>query len=51
MGYLVERRKLIESCSRACISLRARPGALAVATIVTCAIFATATGSSARSSR
>ena len=45
MGYLVERAALIERCSRACTSRwRACPGSLAVATIVTCAIFATATG-------
>ena len=45
MGYLVERANLIEKLFRACTSRSARmPGSLAVATLVTCAIFATATG-------
>ncbi len=45
MGYLVERANLIESLFKSLhLSLARLPGALAVATIVTCAIFATATG-------
>jgi len=45
MGYLVERAKLIDKLFRSLHLATARvPGALAVATIVTCAIFATATG-------
>src|SRR5437899_4047469 len=45
MGYLVERAKLIDKLFRSLHLASARvPGALAVATIVTCAIFATATG-------
>jgi TRAP-type mannitol/chloroaromatic compound transport system permease large subunit len=45
MGYLVERANLIEKLFRSLhLSLARVPGALAVATIVTCAIFATATG-------
>ncbi|MDP2004582.1 MAG: TRAP transporter large permease subunit [Rubrivivax sp.] len=45
MGYLVERANLIESLFKSLhLSLARVPGALAVATIVTCAIFATATG-------
>src|SRR5688572_5179072 len=45
MGYLVERAKLIDKLFRGLHLARARgPGSLAVATIVTCAIFATATG-------
>src|SRR6266436_1597227 len=45
MGYLVERAQLIDRLFRSLHLASARvPGALAVATIVTCAIFATATG-------
>jgi TRAP-type mannitol/chloroaromatic compound transport system permease large subunit len=45
MGYLVERANLIEKLFKSLhLSLSRVPGALAVATIVTCAIFATATG-------
>jgi TRAP-type mannitol/chloroaromatic compound transport system permease large subunit len=45
MGYLVERANLIEKLFRSLhLSLARLPGALAVATLVTCAIFATATG-------
>src|SRR5882672_6278883 len=45
MGYLVERAQLIDKLFRSLhLALARLPGALAVATIVTCAIFATATG-------
>ncbi len=45
MGYLVERANLIEKLFKSLhLSLARVPGALAVATLVTCAIFATATG-------
>jgi TRAP-type mannitol/chloroaromatic compound transport system permease large subunit len=45
MGYLVERANLIERLFKSLHIAMARvPGALAVATIVTCAVFATATG-------
>lgn len=45
MGYLVERANLIEKLFRSIhLALARVPGALAVATLVTCAIFATATG-------
>ncbi len=45
MGYLVERANLIESLFKSMHLAMARlPGALAVATLVTCTIFATATG-------
>ncbi len=45
MGYLVERANLIEKLFRSMHLAMARvPGSLAVATLVTCAIFATATG-------
>ena len=45
MGYLVERANLIETLFRSLhLALARLPGALAVATLVTCAIFATATG-------
>ena len=45
MGYLVERANLIEKLFKSLHIAMARvPGSLAVATIVTCAIFATATG-------
>ena len=45
MGYLVERANLIEKLFKSLhLALARVPGALAVATLVTCAIFATATG-------
>jgi TRAP-type mannitol/chloroaromatic compound transport system permease large subunit len=45
MGYLVERANLIEKLFKSLhLSLVRVPGALAVATLVTCAVFATATG-------
>jgi TRAP-type mannitol/chloroaromatic compound transport system permease large subunit len=45
MGYLIERANLIEKLFKSMHLAAARvPGSLAVATIVTCAIFATATG-------
>ena len=45
MGYLVERANLIEKLFRSLHLAMARvPGSLAVATVVTCAVFATATG-------
>ncbi len=45
MGYLVERANLIDKLFKSLHLAMARiPGSLAVATIVTCAIFATATG-------
>ncbi len=45
MGYLVERAQLIDRLFRSLHLATSRlPGSLAVATIVTCAIFATATG-------
>jgi TRAP-type mannitol/chloroaromatic compound transport system permease large subunit len=45
MGYLVERAALIDRLFKSLHLATARvPGSLAVATIVTCAIFATATG-------
>jgi TRAP-type mannitol/chloroaromatic compound transport system permease large subunit len=45
MGYLVERANLIEKLFRSMhLALARLPGALAVATLLTCAIFATATG-------
>lgn len=45
MGYLVERANLIESLFRSMHLAMARiPGSLAVATLATCAVFATATG-------
>lgn len=45
MGYLVERANLIEKLFKSLhLSMARLPGALAVATLVTCAIFATATG-------
>jgi TRAP-type mannitol/chloroaromatic compound transport system permease large subunit len=45
MGYLVERANLIEKLFRAMhLALARVPGSLAVATLITCAIFATATG-------
>jgi TRAP-type mannitol/chloroaromatic compound transport system permease large subunit len=45
MGYLVERANLIEKLFKSLHLATARiPGSLAVATIITCAVFATATG-------
>ena len=45
MGYLVERANLIEKLFRSLhLSMARVPGSLAVATLVTCAVFATATG-------
>jgi len=45
MGYLVERAALIERLFKSLhLSMARVPGSLAVATIITCAIFATATG-------
>lgn len=45
MGYLIERANLIEKLFKSMHLAMARlPGSLAIATIVTCAIFATATG-------
>jgi TRAP-type mannitol/chloroaromatic compound transport system permease large subunit len=45
MGYLVERANLIEKLFKSLhLATAAIPGSLAVATVVTCAIFATATG-------
>ncbi|MGH6609623.1 MAG: TRAP transporter large permease subunit [Burkholderiaceae bacterium] len=45
MGYLVERANLIEKLFRSLhLALSRVPGSLAVATLVTCALFATATG-------
>ncbi|MDM0045133.1 TRAP transporter large permease subunit [Variovorax dokdonensis] len=45
MGYLVERANLIETLFKSLhLALARLPGALAVATLVTCTIFATATG-------
>ena len=45
MGYLVERAQLVDRLFRSLHLATSRlPGSLAVATIVTCAIFATATG-------
>ncbi|MBI5751966.1 MAG: TRAP transporter large permease subunit [Hydrogenophilales bacterium] len=45
MGYLVERANLIEKLFKSIHLAMARvPGSLAVATLITCAIFATATG-------
>jgi len=45
MGYLVERANLIEKLFKSMhIALARVPGSLAVATIITCAVFATATG-------
>ncbi|MDB5770950.1 MAG: putative TRAP-type C4-dicarboxylate transport system, large permease component, partial [Burkholderia sp.] len=45
MGYLVERANLIDKLFKSLHLAMARvPGSLAVATIVTCAVFATATG-------
>ncbi|HET9337792.1 MAG TPA: TRAP transporter large permease subunit [Casimicrobiaceae bacterium] len=45
MGYLVERSNLIEKLFKSLhLALARIPGSLAVATLVTCAVFATATG-------
>jgi tripartite ATP-independent transporter DctM subunit len=45
MGYLVERANILDSLFRSLqIALKRVPGALAVATLATCALFATATG-------
>ncbi|MFZ9545220.1 MAG: TRAP transporter large permease subunit, partial [Hylemonella sp.] len=45
MGYLIERANLIEKLFKSMhLAMSRVPGSLAVATIVTCAIFATATG-------
>ena len=45
MGYLVERSNLIEKLFKSLhLALARVPGSLAVATLVTCAVFATATG-------
>ncbi len=45
MGYLVERANLIEKLFKSLHLATSRiPGSLAVATVVTCAVFATATG-------
>jgi tripartite ATP-independent transporter DctM subunit len=45
MGYLVERANILDRLFHALqISMKNVPGALAVATLVTCAMFATATG-------
>ncbi|MEX2129748.1 MAG: TRAP transporter large permease subunit [Xanthobacteraceae bacterium] len=45
MGYLVERASILDRLFHALqISMKNIPGALAVATLVTCAMFATATG-------
>src|SRR5690554_146059 len=45
MGYLVERANLIEKLFKSMhLALARIPGSLAVATIATCAVFATATG-------
>jgi tripartite ATP-independent transporter DctM subunit len=45
MGYVIERANIIDKLFRSLqLSMKHVPGALAVATIVTCAVFATATG-------
>jgi tripartite ATP-independent transporter DctM subunit len=45
MGYLVERANILDRLYRSLqLSMKNIPGALAVATLVTCALFATATG-------
>jgi tripartite ATP-independent transporter DctM subunit len=45
MGYLVERANILDNLFRSLqVALRFIPGALAVATLATCALFATATG-------
>jgi tripartite ATP-independent transporter DctM subunit len=45
MGYLVERANILDNLFRSLqIALKGVPGSLAVATLATCALFATATG-------
>ncbi len=45
MGYIVERANILERLFHSLrLALRAVPGALAVAALITCALFATATG-------
>jgi tripartite ATP-independent transporter DctM subunit len=45
MGYMVERSNILDALFGAVqVALRRLPGSLAVATLVTCALFATATG-------
>ncbi len=45
MGYLVERANILDNLFRSLqIALKGIPGSLAVATLATCALFATATG-------
>jgi len=45
MGYVVERANILDRLFRAIqLAMRRVPGSLAVATLVTCALFATATG-------
>ena len=45
MGYLVERANILDNLFRSLqIALKRVPGSLAVATLATCALFATATG-------
>ncbi|HEX4782021.1 MAG TPA: TRAP transporter large permease subunit [Usitatibacter sp.] len=45
MGYMIERSNILERLFRSLqIALKAIPGAMAVAALVTCALFATATG-------
>jgi tripartite ATP-independent transporter DctM subunit len=45
MGYLVERANILDNLFKSLqVALRFVPGALAVATLATCALFATATG-------
>ena len=45
MGYLVERANILDSLFKSLqIALKTIPGSLAVATLATCALFATATG-------
>ena len=45
MGYLVERANILDNLFRSLqLALKHIPGSLAVATLVTCALFATATG-------
>jgi tripartite ATP-independent transporter DctM subunit len=45
MGYMVERSNLLDNLFHSVqVALRRVPGSLAVATLVTCALFATATG-------
>ncbi len=45
MGYMVERSNLLDNLFRSLqLALKGVPGSLAVATLITCALFATATG-------